>query len=559
MNRDFQERYQRAEHAYGEERYADAHDLALGLLNELNEIARDDENEAAWFGWRSFVALLLGHISLYGLEQPTEASTYYQLVLESQPPDTQEQLAQQGLERARMAANTAEPLTGHRSEPEPDAETPSEVVAEPEPELLRPPTGDLPDLLKDPFLLSDAPASDSNPTPSRSTAMPWLDDGAAAPEPVTTNEPAAVVTAEPEAEPEPEPEPEPEAEPEPEPESEVEAVTESDPEAEADPIKDLDEELEDKPQPAIEEPSEGATSAADAEPETEEVAITFLESELVDEPVPEESPSRSTTKDDAMNILQDSWIRIDVSALELDTSGDPQPLEPLEARSVSTELPSWLEPGQLNLQFAVDMGWRAFRASPWTFVGFTMIGFLLSAISGLTVVGPALTNLWLITGLTRGAWMAVHGQRPTLGDLVKVDLGSWWRLFLAALLVNFGFFIIAAGAGFAAGAVVMITPWLSILIVVIAVGVASIFGINQSLLPYFTTLHRLGPINAVQAGQQNVGAVKGKAFLLMLVETLMLIAGLALIVVGLFAAVPLIFCVSAAAFRQIMGPLPNED
>jgi len=177
LDTDFQDRYQRAEQAYGEERYSDAHALAMGLLNQLNDTPLDADNEAAWYGWRSFVALLLGHISLYGLEQPTDASGFYQLVLDSQPPDTQGQLAQQGLERALAAAQAAEAPTDAFPEPEP-------VIQEQAPESEappRPPTGELPDLLKDPFLASDAPAANPSPSPSRSTAMPWLDDGATAP------------------------------------------------------------------------------------------------------------------------------------------------------------------------------------------------------------------------------------------------------------------------------------------------------------------------------------------------------------------------------------------
>ena len=184
---------------------------------------------------------------------------------------------------------------------------------------------------------------------------------------------------------------------------------------------------------------------------------------------------------------------------------------------------------------------------------------MTSAISSIIVVGPAIVNLWLITGLTRGAWMAVHGKKPTLGDLLQVDLNSWWRLFGAMFLINLVFFMVAISAGIAAAALATIVPWLSILVVIVAMVLGAAFGINQSLLPYFTTLHQLGPIHAIQAGQQNVQPVRGKAFLLILVESLMLLAGLLLIVVGLFAALPLIFCVSAAAFQQIMGPMSSED
>ena len=284
MDTDFQDRYQRAEQAYGEERYSDAHALAMGLLNQLNDTPLDADNEAAWYGWRSFVALLLGHISLYGLEQPTEASGFYQLVLDSQPPDTQGQLAQQGLERALAAAQAAEAPTDASPEPEQVIQ-----VRAPEPEATpRPPTGELPDLLKDPFLASEAAADNPSPSPSRSTAMPWLDDGATAPEAAMDLAPPAFVTAEPK--PAPEPEPEPKAEPEREPEPEPATALEPDAEAEAD-----------------------VETEAEAVPDPEPVA--FVESELVEEPAPAAAPRRPTTRDEAMKALQPYWIRVDVSDL----------------------------------------------------------------------------------------------------------------------------------------------------------------------------------------------------------------------------------------------------
>ena len=528
MDTDFQDRYQRAEQAYGEERYSDAHTLAMGLLNQLNDTPLDTDNEAAWYGWRSFVALLLGHISLYGLEQPTEASDFYQLVLDSQPPNTQGQLAQQGLERALAAAQAAEAPTDASPEPEP-------VIQElaPEPEATpRPPTGELPDLLKDPFLASEAAAANPSPSPSRSTAMPWLDDGATAPEAAMDLAPPAFVTAEPEPVPEPVQEPEPKAKPEPEPEPELVAAPEPDVEPEADVETDSD---------PVPDP------VPDPEP------VTFVESELVEEPAPAASPSRPTTRDEAMKALQPYWIRVDVSQLQAVEADESGLTAATQSVSVRTELPAWVKPGQLNLNVAIERGWRAFCASPWPFVGFTLIASVAS------VVVPVVGNLWLITGLTRGAWMAVHGKKPTLADLLQVDLNNWWRLFVAMFVVNLVFLMIGISAGIAAAAVATIVPWLSILVVMMAMVLGASFGINQSLLPYFTTLHQLGPINAIQAGQKNIQAVRWNAFLLIVVESLMLVAGILLLFVGLFAALPVIFCVSAAAFQQIMGPMSSED
>ena len=70
MDGDFQQQYQDAERAYGEGDYAEAHRLASGLLEQLVDQPQDPEAQAAVLGWRAFVALLLGHIELYGRDNP---------------------------------------------------------------------------------------------------------------------------------------------------------------------------------------------------------------------------------------------------------------------------------------------------------------------------------------------------------------------------------------------------------------------------------------------------------------------------------------------------------
>jgi outer membrane biosynthesis protein TonB len=158
MDGDFQQRYQAAEQAYGEGRYTDADTLATTLLQQLEATPDTPENRAAKLGWRAIVGLLLGHITLYGQQQPDPAAGFYQLVLDSDPQETLAELARQGLNRCQ-------------------AQQPGEAQR--------------PDLLQDPFVNSGSAAAPSaQQQQARPTAMPWLD----APSP---------------AEPEPEPSPTP--------------------------------------------------------------------------------------------------------------------------------------------------------------------------------------------------------------------------------------------------------------------------------------------------------------------------------------------------------------
>ena len=203
MDGDFQQQYQDAERAYGEGDYAEAHRLASGLLEQLVDQPEDADAQAAVLGWRAFVALLLGHIELYGKDNPQQAAGYYEQVLASQPHDTLAELAQQGLERSRQSSSAA-------SQPE----------ASPAPEPS-PAAGPVPDLLRDPFLKDQPEASAERSV--KATAMPWLE-----PNPQPTPVPT------PEASPEPSPEPTPapteipilEAELVPEPNAEADSIEE---------------------------------------------------------------------------------------------------------------------------------------------------------------------------------------------------------------------------------------------------------------------------------------------------------------------------------------------
>ena len=221
MDGDFQQHYQAAERAYGAGQYDEAHRIATMLLDQLGATPEEPEERAAVLGWRAFVALLLGHIELYGLDHPSQASRFYQTVLDSQPHDTLGELAQQGLTRASAMAEAKPEPVASPSTPEPEATAPLNTGTT------------TPEILRDPFL-PDQPVSGQGqgPTPSQpqTMAMPWLDQMAeSSPEPAAQPSPTPELEPEPEAtiqlkpeeetksSPEPEPEPDPEPEPEPSP------------------------------------------------------------------------------------------------------------------------------------------------------------------------------------------------------------------------------------------------------------------------------------------------------------------------------------------------------
>ena len=161
MDGDVQQRYYAAEQAYGQGDFREAESIASTLLKDLQPASGNSAEEEACMAWRAFVALLLGHIHFHGLQQPAQALTHYELALQSQPPDTLRDLAQQGLERCR-----AEQIT----EPAPSA-APAAV-----PEVATPPNqsiaAPIADVIRDPFLMS-ASAAPTAASPGAESATPW--------------------------------------------------------------------------------------------------------------------------------------------------------------------------------------------------------------------------------------------------------------------------------------------------------------------------------------------------------------------------------------------------
>lgn len=155
MDGDFQTRYVAAEQAYAAGDFQTAQTITSALLAELELSTEAAEERDAALAWQAFVALLAGHIHLYGLQQPDQAHAFYSLVLSSHPPETLQQLAEQGLER--LAEQTTAPI----------------------------PEQDQGSLISDPFLAASSESLQSTeaaiPQP-QTTATPWLD---LTPEPVT--------------------------------------------------------------------------------------------------------------------------------------------------------------------------------------------------------------------------------------------------------------------------------------------------------------------------------------------------------------------------------------
>ncbi|MCP4973171.1 MAG: hypothetical protein GY914_05775, partial [Prochlorococcus sp.] len=155
MDGDFEKEYLAAEKAYGAGDFGTAAAISSTLLSQLESLPESGAERDALMAWRAFVALLMGHIQLYGLGELNHAAHHYKLVLDSQPDTTLRELAEQGLDRCQSQSELQQQAAATQSE----EAVPSPAVADQEAaQAIQPESrtsAPLPELLRDPFLKAD--------------------------------------------------------------------------------------------------------------------------------------------------------------------------------------------------------------------------------------------------------------------------------------------------------------------------------------------------------------------------------------------------------------------
>ena len=212
------------------------------------------------------VSLLLGHIQLHGLRQPEQAAVAYERVLQGDVDATITALAEQGLKRCQSEDITSGAGT-----------TPA-------------PNGAIPDLLKDPFLSTEA--DQARPAPADVvTAMPWLS---------SDEEPRPMPTADPSRTPSPMRNPE----------------TTVTPAANSDiKVADLEinpttkESSEDNAETITPSPSPDPTLTPEANSDTE-VEMANQEQERSEEKPPLDTVEPANQEPAATKLLEHSWLRV---------------------------------------------------------------------------------------------------------------------------------------------------------------------------------------------------------------------------------------------------------
>ena len=243
--------------------------------------------------------------------------------------------------------------------------------------------------------------------------------------------------------------------------------------------------------------------------------------------------------------------------------------------------------GRLHVLNAVEEGWRAFCRAPWSFLLFQLLASLvllpfvalavvgaarlveleLAELEGLMllpstgawlalivgVIGYVIVVIWNLVGLTRGAWISLNGDKPSFADFTRWNRPAATRLLGATVLLA----IVVALAGVIATLVSTglgrFNTALSIIPLVVMVVFTIWLAISQKFLLQVSLFGCKQPLDCLGSGVNVVTPNWGMVLWLVIVETAIQMIGALFSYGGLVVAVPVLLCVSTAAYRQLFG------
>ena len=237
---------------------------------------------------------------------------------------------------------------------------------------------------------------------------------------------------------------------------------------------------------------------------------------------------------------------------------------------------------RLHVLQAVEDGWGAFCRAPWAFLLFqALAGLILLPFAALAAVGTArlaeveelmgvhptgawgalivgvvgyvIVALWTVVGLTRGAWLSLEGRKPCFADFTRWDRPASGRLLGSVVLLV----ILVAVAGAIAALLGAGLGKLNAALSVIPMVVVAIFYIwllvTQKFLIQVSLLGTAKPINTIGSGVNVVNPSWWMVLWLGIVEGVIHAIGGLFSYGGLLVVVPVVLCISTAAFRQLFG------
>ena len=161
--------------------------------------------------------------------------------------------------------------------------------------------------------------------------------------------------------------------------------------------------------------------------------------------------------------------------------------------------------------------------------------------------------LWAVVGLSRGAWLSLEGTKPSFRHFTRWDGAASGRLLLSAILLAIVVGIVALIAGLIGTGLGNLNAALTALPVIVF-GIFYIwFLITQKFLIQLSLFGVKRPAETLPAGLQGVNPSWWMVLWLAIVEAI--IHGIAALFSygGLFVVVPVMLCISTAAYRQLFG------
>lgn len=240
----------------------------------------------------------------------------------------------------------------------------------------------------------------------------------------------------------------------------------------------------------------------------------------------------------------------------------------------------------LQVLRAVEDGWNAFCKAPWSFllfqalVGLVMLPFVLMTIAGgariaavkevaelhpilggvlliVGLIGYVIVLLWGIVGLIRGTWIALEGRKPEFRDFTRWDgaasgrlLGSMILVWIVIAIASVIAYLIGLGLGQINQALILIPS--------IALAIFGIwFMVTQKFLVQSSLLGSKNSADALSAGLKVINPSWWIVLWLVIIEATIHAIAAAFHYGGLFVAVPVLVCISTAAYRQLFGSTEN--
>ena len=231
---------------------------------------------------------------------------------------------------------------------------------------------------------------------------------------------------------------------------------------------------------------------------------------------------------------------------------------------------------------AIEDGWAAFARAPWTFLLFELLSgglallCALLAIAGtvrlpglidlahpalawlgvvLGLAGYALTTTWGMVGLVRGAQQSLQGQRPDFASFTRWD-GAVWAVLWRWLLMGLAWFLIKLSFGLVGFGLYSVHYLLVLIPLTIAIALALYLVVNQQFFLQITLFEQRNLIDTIQRGRQlNDPRWWRMLGFLVILSLVNLLLSLLVLFTGFIVAIPLMACISTAAYQQLRDQL----